>query len=624
VCSLALLSYAAAWLHGGVLAGVLKARGCASLSIRDRFDRPLRLVRPTCAPRAGRQWLRYDELPALLREIAVFAEDRRFELHPGVDVLAVARAAFHDLRARRVVSGASTLTMQLVRMIAPEAHARHGWLEKLRQAWSAFALERRLSKREILEAYFNLAFFGQGAYGVGDAAETYFGKPLAHLDDSELSLLAVLPRAPSGYDLRRHLPRAQRRRSQLLARMIERGALSPERRAAIERGAIQLSERRTPPPFRAGHFVDWALAQLPRERREAGGVLTTTLDLDLQQRLEALVRAHVQRLTAAGVREAGVVVLDSASGEVRALVGSHDYDDAQLDIVTRRRQLGSLLKPFVYALALEAGASADSVALDVGDVPSAYRARDWIGREAGPLSYREALAGSYNLAAVHVLERTGVAALHARLQRAGILPPTAAVARYGVALALGSAGVRLIDLAAGYGCLVRDGAVRRAHGVVRWEGAGGAWSPEQRDVPLFSAQVSARVREILQDPAARHLRFGRGLPLDGPDLAPVVLKTGTASGMSDVSAILACREYTVAAWSGRFDGAPTHGMSGMWGALPLAQRALRSALAGRAPSLPNAVDSFAAEDVVHDPNDPALAAWAERARALGRRTFRTR
>jgi penicillin-binding protein 1C len=623
VCSLALFSYAAAWLHGGVLARALEARRCTSLSIRDRFDRPLRVLRPTCAPSTGSRWLRYDELPSLLREIVVFAEDRRFERHPGVDVLAVARAAYRDLRERRVVSGASTLTMQLVRMIGAEPRARRGWLEKARQAWSAFALERRLGKREILEAYFNLAFFGQGAYGIGDAAETYFGKALGRLDDGELSLLAVLPRAPSGYDLRRHLPRAQRRRSQLLARMQARGALSPERRAAIEGGAIQLSERRTPPPFHAGHFVDWVLTKLPRERREAGGVLTTTLDLDLQRKLEALVRAHVQQLTAAGVREAGAVVLDSASGEVRALVGSRDYRDAQLDIVTRRRQLGSLLKPFVYALALEAGADPGSVALDIGDAPSAYRARDWIGREAGPLSYREALAGSYNLAAVHVLERTGVAALHARLQRAGILPPTAAVARYGVALALGSAGVRLIDLAAGYGFLVRDGAVRRARGIVRWEGAGGAWSPEQRDVPLFSPQVSARVRDMLQDPAARHLRFGRGLPLDGPELAPVVLKTGTASGMSDVSAILACREFTVAAWSGRFDGAPTRGMSGMWGAVPLAQRALSAALAGRAPSLARAGDSFTTDDV-HDPNDPALAAWAERARALGRRTFRTR
>jgi membrane carboxypeptidase/penicillin-binding protein PbpC len=214
-----------------------------------------------------------------------------------------------------------------------------------------------------------------------------------------------------------------------------------------------------------------------------------------------------------------------------------------------------------------------------------------------------------------------VAALHARLQRAGILPPSAAVARYGVALALGSASVRLIDLAAGYGFLVRDGAVRRAHGVAL---------AEPSDVQLFSPEASARVRDMLQDPAARHLRFGRGLPLDGPELAPVLLKTGTASGMSDVSAILACREYTVGAWSGRFDGAPTRGMSGMWGALPLAQRALNMALAGRAPSMPAAGAPAAAISGEPDPRttshpiDPELAAWAERARAFGRRTFRTR
>jgi penicillin-binding protein 1C len=290
--------------------------------------------------------------------------------------------------------------------------------------------------------------------------------------------------------------------------------------------------------------------------------------------------------------EAGLLVLDAQSGEVRAMVGSTG-DGAQLNIVTRRRHLGSLLKPFAYALALEAGASPASVALDVGDVTSEYRTRDWVGREAGPLSYREAMAGSYNLAAVHVLARVGVGALHARLRRAGVaelaLPPQ----HYGLQLALGAARVRLLDVAAGYGFLVRGGSVRAPHGVRVLErrgrdplsGESAAWRPRDRgETRVFSRAVSWLVLDMLADSAARHRRFGRDLPLDGR--GQVAAKTGTASGLSDVAAVLASSEWIVAAWAGRFDGAPAHGTSGMWGAAPLARRALEIALRGREPQLP--------------------------------------
>jgi penicillin-binding protein 1C len=361
----------------------------------------------------------------------------------------------------------------------------------------------------------------------------------------------------------------------------------------------------------------------------------------------------------AGVTEAGLVVLDTQSGEVRAMVGSSDYQNAQLNIVTRRRHLGSLLKPFAYALAIESGANPASIAFDIGDVPSEYRTRDWVGREAGPLSYREAVGGSYNLAAVHVLERVGVAALHARLRRAGVaelaLPPE----RYGLQLALGAARAQLLELAAGYGFLVREGLVRAPRGVRALERRGqSAWRPaEGGETRVFSPAVSWLVMDMLADPAARHRRFGRDLPLDGP--GRVAAKTGTASGLSDVAAVLATRQLIVAAWVGRFDGAPAHGTSGMWGAAPLARRALEIALRGREPELPPRPAQLVAIDVCARSGEPAgtgcpiahtfalapaasaercrlhdqlgaeidppaeLQAWAARARALAARTAHT-
>jgi penicillin-binding protein 1C len=254
---------------------------------------------------------------------------------------------------------------------------------------------------------------------------------------------------------------------------------------------------------------------------------------------------------------------------------------------------------------------------DVGDVPSAYRARDWVGHEAGPLRYREALAGSYNLAAVHVLERVGVGALHQLLRRAGVAQLDHAPERYGLALALGSARVRLIDVAAGYGFLARAGAVRRATGVVSLtRGDGSRFYPEPaRDIAVLSARASAQVADILMDPAARHRRFGRGLPLEEPFAQRVALKTGTASGMSDLSAIVVSSEFIVAAWSGRFDGAPTQGLSGMWAALPLARRVLSAAMGGREPRLSVASTPPAATPARIDALPSALEPWAERARA---------
>lgn len=605
--------------HARELTSLLDSVQCAPLSVRDRFDQPVAELRSPCAARGRFVPLR--DVPLLLQQLVIASEDSRFELHRGIDVRAIARALRSNVRSLRVVSGASTLTMQLSRLLRAAPHTR-AWSVKLQQAWDALTLERLLTKPQILEAYFNLAYYGAGAYGAADAARSYFGRELTALDDAELALIALLPRAPELYNLKRHPERALRRRKELVGLWVARGVLQSSQARAFEESSLRLAAAR-PSAVLARHFVDWVAAELPAAQRKRGGVLHTTLDLSLQQQAELLVRQHVDKLAARGVEEAAVVVLDARTAEVRALVGSYAFERSQINAITRRRQLGSLLKPFVYGLAIEGGAAPESIVADVGDVPSSYRSRDWVGREAGPLSYREALAGSYNLAAIHVLERVGVGALHQVLRRAGVAELASAPEVYGLPLALGAARVRLLDVAAGYGFMARSGVVRPARGSLRIERADGSvWRPEPaRDVALFSARASAQVAGILADPAARHRRFGRGLPIDASEVdlgeADVALKTGTASGMADLSAILVSSEFIVAAWSGRFDGQPTRGLSGMWGALPLARRVLHAALMGRRPlSVARSAQPVAVGDEMTVAADSGeLAPWAERARA---------
>ncbi len=559
--------------------------GCEPLQVTDRHGRMLRAVPAQCEHRGRGLWASLSEIPTVARDAVVVSEDRRFAFHPGVDPLAMARAAFENLMAGRVVSGASTLTMQLMRMVH-HPRAERTLSSKLKEAWLALGAESRLCKQRIIEAYLNHAYYGNGAYGMDEAARIYFGKPARALTDGEATLLAVLPRAPGAYDPVRHLDRALRRRSRVLEMLVSTGRLSEAKRRRIESETLYPQVGNPHAVFEAPHFVDWVLTTLPEARQKAGGLLTTTLDLGLQQRLERAVADHLHRVAPQGVTQAGVVVLDTATSEIRAMVGSGRYRSGQINIAVRRRHPGSLLKPFVYALAIEKGASPATVAFDVGDVTSEFQARDWVGREGGPVRMSEALAGSYNLAAVHVLEGVGVGALHERLRRAGVAEASLPPESYGLKLALGSARVRLLDAAAGFGFLVREGMVRRPRAVrsLRYRDRSPWHPPAADEVRVFSPEVSWLVMDMLGDPAARHRRFGRGLPLEGA--GRVAAKTGTASGLSDITTVLASREWIVGAWTGRFDGSPARGTSGMWAAAPLARLAMDIALDGREPTLP--------------------------------------
>jgi penicillin-binding protein 1C len=557
------------------------------LLVLDRHGRLLRSV-PGPAHRPGRAaWVPLERVPSHAILAVIASEDRRFYEHPGVDVVGLARAAWLDLRAGRMAYGGSTITMQLVRMVDPDLQ-RRSVTGKIAQVVQALRLERAVDKRYLLEQYLNRAYYGNGAYGIEAAARLYFDKPAASLSAGEATLLAVIPRAPTGYDPVRRLDAALRRREHVLGLLQARGWMSA---AEIARALAQpLAPALHRPGFRAPHFVEMVIQSLPEDVRAAGGVVRTTLDAGLQEALEHRVREHVASLAHRRLQQAGVLVLDTQGGQVLAMVGSVGLDSpgGHVDVVTRRRHPGSALKPFVYALAIERGDGPATITYDIHEVRSAYRVIQLTQPERGPVSYREALAGSYNLAAVHVLEKVGVPAMMDVLERAGAAVLEGDAEDYGLRLALGSAKVRLIDLASAYGFLARAGKVRSPTWVFDvTSDEGRVWQPPRPvERAVFSPETSWLVMDMLADPVARRRVFGRELPLDLP--FPVAAKTGTARGFSDTVAIGVTRELTVAAWAGNFDGEATEGLIAMQSAAPLVRAGLLAGARERMLTLPEA------------------------------------
>ncbi|HWU86516.1 MAG TPA: transglycosylase domain-containing protein [Kofleriaceae bacterium] len=536
------------------------------------------------------RWTALGALPSIAVSAVVESEDEDFWRHGGVDGIAIARAAWLDLRGGRY--GASTLTMQVARMVLGNEH--RSVTAKLREALLALRIERAVDKRAILEQWMNRAYFGNHVHGFEAAARYYFGKPAAALSDGEATLLAAIPRAPTAYDPIAHLPAAIRRRDYVLDLLVRRGVITET--TAREARATKLAVTRHAPRNEAPHFARWIADQLPADVRAAGGTVHTTLDLRLQRVLQARVAEQAASLRRQNLDQAGLVVLDAQTTEVRAMVGSTGWSapGGQINITTRRRNPGSALKPFVYATAIERGASPATIAWDLRDTSASYFAPN--GAEHGPVRYREALGSSYNFAAIDVLEQVGVPRVMSVLRRAGIAELPGAPDDYGLRLALGAAKVRLLDLAAGYGFLVRHGVVGAPHGIEDVVAADGSrWSPPHTpDRRVFSPETSWLVMDMLADPEARRPAFGMEVPLELP--FRIAAKTGTARGFSDTWAIGATQEVIVGAWAGTFDGTPTHGLVAMDAAAPLVRDAML-AVAGAAGKLTLPARPEAIEDI---------------------------
>lgn len=524
-------------------------------------------------------WMDATSIPETLKNATLAAEDARFRLHPGLDPIAIARAAVQNARRGKVVQGGSTITQQVVKLLAgsPPRTLR----SKLAEAVLALRLEHRLSKDEILALYLNLAPYGNQYVGAERASRGYFGIPAENLTVAQAAFLAALPQRPSAFDPYRS-SEARRRQELILARMEKLGMLAPSDAALARRETLRVAPMRR--AFLAPHFV---AAVLSNEMFRGASRIETTLDARLQGEIEGIIRAQKDRLRRHGAGNVAVAVLDNRTGEWLAWEGSGDYFDARtggaIDGVTSPRQPGSALKPFTYAVAFERGVTPAAALPDVpAHFPTAvggvvYTPRNYDGVYRGPMRARIALAGSQNVPAVALLSRTGVADLARLLQRAGFSTLDKTADYYGLGLTLGDAEVRLDELVRAYAMFARGGVslpVRSVRRVVTRDGDG-VIPEDAGGERIVSERTAFWIADILSDSAARSYAFGTGGSLDLP--FPAAVKTGTSQAYRDNWTVGFTREVTVGVWVGNFDRTELRSSSGVTGAAPIFHQVMMAA-----------------------------------------------
>ena len=475
-------------------------------------------------------------------------EDRWFYQHPGVNPLALARATWQNLSGARVVSGGSTLSMQVARLLDPHSRTFHG---KLRQLWRTAQLEWHLSKEEILNLYLNRAPFGGTLQGVAAASWAYLGKSPSQLTHAEAALLAVLPQAPSRLRPDRHPQRAQEARDKVLRRLAE---FQVWPHAAVDEALEE--------PLLLAPRLEPSLAPLLARRLnrpDSPPLIRTTLDATLQRRLEDLLlgwRARLPEHTSAAI-----LVVEEETMAVRAYLGSVDINDAKrfghVDMISALRSPGSTLKPFLYGMALDEGLiHSESLLQDVPRRYGDYRPGNFSMGFTGAVPASTALSSSLNLPAVQLLEAYGPKRFAAEMRMGGVPLALPALAEPNLALILGGAGSRLEDLVSGYSAFARDG-----------KSATLRLQPDDtlRERPLLSPGAAWIVRRILSG-QARPDRDPRAELVQRPVLA---WKTGTSYGFRDAWAIGVGPRYLIGVWIGRPDGTPVPGQFGLASAAPL-------------------------------------------------------
>ncbi len=579
--TLAMLLGAMLWIALPIPAGMLAPVDAPSVTITDRHGVVLRTTRAGDGSRA--RWMSIGEMDPQIITAFIAVEDRRFLERAGrgalgaLDGRALARAVRDNVRAGRIVSGASTITMQTARLVRPSSR---GWGGKVVQALWALRLAAHLSSDEILEQYLNRVQLGQGAVGVPSAAMLYAGASARSVSLGQAALLAGIAHSPSSDNPLVSRRRARADRSRALRRMLRAGYASTAEVARAEAEPLVGTGGDT--PFLAPHFTTRVLGWLDADVRR-GGVLRTSLDIALQREIEAEVRRTVRDLRAEGGRHAAAVVLDNQTGGVLAWVGSPDFwadTGGQNDMVVSPRQPGSALKPFLYGLAFDRGLTPATI---LADIPHEYRTstgpyrpRNYDHRYHGPVRAREALASSFNVPAVALADRMSAASLLSTLHRAGFVSLDHSADYYGLGLALGNGDVTLLELANAYRSLANGGVWRP----YRWRAAGAGAAPpgvlragasDSAERRVMSPLSAALVLDILGDANARIPGFGLQTPLEFPFRAAA--KTGTSRHFTDNWAVATTAGFTVAVWVGNFSGRPMEGVSGVSGAGPLLHRA---------------------------------------------------
>ncbi len=559
-----------------------------STQVVDRDGQLIREVRSKDGKLSSRitlSELSPEVVPALLA-----AEDARFYRHPGVDPLAMLRALGQAVLHRHLVSGASTLTQQLARTVVARPRTARG---KWRELAIALRIEASLSKARILEEYLNRVEFGPNLRGIDAASRHYFDKPASQLDLAEAAALVSIPRGPTLYDPARGTRAVLRRRDRVLERMRAQGLATEQasRQAELEPLHLMQGSAQGGTEHLVLGLVSGALA--PELRGERVQRLDTTIDSGLQREVSELSRRAARYVADYGASSLSVVVVDNATGDVLAYLGSPDFYGVsalgQNDGARALRQPGSALKPFVYAAAMsELGMTAATrlpdLELRLPTTDGSYSPRNYDGRFHGPVLLRDALANSLNVPAVYTASRVGPAQVLELLQRAGFSSLDQSAEHYGAALALGDGEVKLSELARAYSMLARGGSLLPLRYYRSAQLGSGATITHA--VPaatrVIEPRIAAVLSDILADDWARAPEFGVGGPLAFP--FQVAAKTGTSKGFRDNWTVGFTSEVTVAVWAGNFDGTPMTGSTGVTGAGPLFHEVMLAAMRGREPT----------------------------------------
>ncbi|MDD4280075.1 MAG: penicillin-binding protein 1C [Candidatus Sumerlaeales bacterium] len=537
------------------------------------FDRHGRLLRSYLA--TDERWripVAENDVSPWVVQATLAVEDKRFRSHGGVDYLAFLRAFRTNLMRGRIVSGASTLTMQAVMLDQEKSGRTLKW--KLRQIWRALRLERQLSKDEILSLYLSNAPYGGNIQGIEAAAYRYFGVSAKDLDLPESALLAGLPQSPSRLRPDRNLSGSLVRRNHVLDLMYRDGLINESALRSAKASVPVITQ--SPLPREAPHFTDMVHSRYPRVTR-----MSTTLDLDIQHLAESKLHDAVRGLLPRGVTNGSVVVIENSTGNVLALVGSVDYDNknyGQVNGALAIRSPGSALKPLIYGYAFDAGVLLPQTVLS--DVPmswAGYVPENFHRNYQGLVRADKALAWSLNIPAVEVLQKIGIVPIVGFLRSVGLTSINGKTDQYGLSLVIGSCGVRLLDLTNAYAMFSRGGEWRpwricsedpvpEAGFVPR------SWSFDDsgKYLPLAGLKHSGSSWFVLRALSDMSLRQPDEFAPNLSGLKNVAWKTGTSSDYRDAWTIATEKNYTVGVWLGNYDSKPSRALVGASVAAPVA------------------------------------------------------
>ncbi|NVB85797.1 MAG: penicillin-binding protein 1C [Kofleriaceae bacterium] len=491
-------------------------------------------------------------------EALVALEDKRFYSHAGVDPIAIVRAAWTDLTSLRRVSGGSTLSMQLARLLEPRKRTIPN---KLVDMFRATQLDARMSKREILEQYLARAPFGRNLEGVESAALSYFGHSAQHLTALEIATLLAVPQGPVRYaPSKANLDRLRARRDAILDKLVAAGVFSgADATAALDEAkAVAPPSKLLAMPRQAPHAANWL-----RLRAKGDIEIRTTLDAGAQALVEKVVALHAPELRRKAIHNGAVVVVDHRTREIVALAGNLDFLDSkhggQIAMFLRPRSPGSTLKPLLYSLAIDRGLALPEYL--VADVPTeygTYRPHNFDGDFAGLVTLRDALSRSLNIPFVELLGRLGVETFIGELERSGVSPSRMKPTRYGLSLVVGGVELTPLELAAIYTTLAEDGTSRPLRIL--------ASDPEGKDASIYGPAAAFLTREALS--LRDRPDFPRRRELSGVP-AEIHWKTGTSFGYRDAWAVGSGPAYTAVVWTGNVDNRASHELVGSEAAGPL-------------------------------------------------------